>query len=357
MNQIHTPIKFTVHFFLTTYCNAFCQHCLMSAGPHQPKNFMKLSDILFYFDQFDQEPNFSRSIGFNGGEVMTAYKHYSADYIPNLIQECVNRNYRLDIRTNSLWTEDNTINSIVWESLDNIDFSNYKKKIKFSLSVDKFHSNEDANMKLISRICNSELREYFDFDAYVIPDNPNDEDSYKIYDRLNNLFCKLAKNGVKLSDMALSDVPTRYNFGLYVNDIPFLIETHNFGSWGRAREFGIGAQDTTEEHIESHFRIIHSDNASNSLDVKNCVKPSKESINIIFSLDDGGTADFMVPVEKLTPGIPFYSDGKCKPWIQLYSEMVDYLPKRLEILSKQCPNITQESVRLPYLLQKLGYEK
>ncbi|MBR4806369.1 MAG: hypothetical protein IKZ64_00945 [Alphaproteobacteria bacterium] len=329
----------------------------MSAGPHQPKNFMNLSDVLFYFNQFDQEPNFSRSVGFNGGEVMTAYKHYSPDYIPNLIQECVNRNYRLDIRTNSLWTEDNTINSIVWKSLDDIDFSNYTNKIKFSLSVDKFHNNEDANMKLISRICNSDLQEHFDFDAFIIPDDPTEEDSYKLYDRLNNLFVKLAKNGIKLSDMPLSSVPPRYNFGLYVNDIPFFIETHNFGRWGRAREFGIGAQDTTEEHVKSHFKIIHTNDASNPLDVKNCVKSAKESINIIFSLDDGGTADFMVPVEKLTPGIPFYSEGKCKPWPDLYSEMVGYLSKRLEILQQQCPSITLESINLPYLLQKLGYVK
>lgn len=352
----HTPIKFNAHFFLTTYCNAFCQHCLMSAGPHQPKNFMKLSDILFYFDQFDKEPNFNRSIGFNGGEVMTAYKYQSHDYIPKLIQECVNRNYRFDIRTNSLWTEDNTINSIVWDSLDNIDFSNYTNKAKFSLSIDKFHNNEEANAKLISRLCHSDLRDHFELDAFLIPDDVNETiDTDKIYSRLYSLLYLLKENGIKLSEMNLSNVPQRFNFGLYLDNIPFCIETHNFGNWGRAREFGIGAKQTDEDHAKAHFRIINKKEVIKQLDVNNCVKSFDESVNIIFSLDDGGTADFFVPVEKSTPGISMYANGKCKPWPKLYSEMVAYLPKRFDILKQRYPSITPESVSLPYLLEKLGY--
>lgn len=325
----------------------------MSAGPHQPKNFMNIDDVLFYLNEFDQDSNFNRAVGFNGGEVMTAYKHQSPDYIPTIIQECVNKSYKIDLRTNSLWTEDNTINSIIWNSLDNIDFSKYTNKIKFSLSIDKFHNNESANAKLISRICNSDLCNHFEFDAFLIPDNPDDDTAPDevIYSRFSSLLRSLRANGIKFSDIDLDDIPTRYNFGLYLNNVPFFIETHNFGQWGRAREFGIGTPENEYEHILAQYNIIQ--HKPFDLDVNNCVKSQSGFVHIIFTPENNGTADFIVPVEKATDGVPYKTGTKCKPWSTLYPEIVKNLQTRFDALKKQYQDITPEMVQLPSILKQL----
>lgn len=354
MNDFYIPIQFSAHFLLTNYCNAFCPHCHMSAGPHQPKNFISITDILFYLSQFDKQPNFRKTIGLNGGEIMTAYKHHSPDYIPTIIQECVKRNYALDLRTNSLWTEDNTINDTIWNGLENIDFTNYTQKISFSLSIDKFHNNETANQKLIARICNSKLAQHSKLTAYLIPDtNTPDRDRYaRFVSLMSQRF--ITENGIQLSSMDKSNLTTRYKVGLYLNNVPFLIEDHPVGQWGRATEFGIGTKLDQEHDIYSQFDIIHI-KSPGLLDANECVKPRPESINLIFTSD--GMADFIVPVEKATSGVPFHDNGAAKPLSQLYPEMLAHLNVRMDALHKKYPHITAESVGLTQILNKLQHTR
>lgn len=366
MKSFSAPLEFDVHFFLTTFCNAFCRHCLMSAGPHQPKNFMKLKDVLFYLDELGKDPNFNGGVGFNGGEVMTAYKEYSPTYIPKILQECINRNYRIDIRTNSLWASDEKINHIIWDSLTNLDFSKYTEKINFSLSVDKFHANEEANAKLISKICHYDLadtgyptnlnllRDRCTFSAYVIPDNYKENANETTYARLYSSLVDLRDMyNVELGQMSKNSIPERYSAGAYLNGIPLLIECHALGQWGRAKDFGIG-NISAEERIFSSFDIIHK-NSNANLDRNSCVKTNNGKFHLIFfPSENGGTADFIPPVEKVTPGVPYHIGNKCKPWSQLYPEMVANLQTRFNELKKEFPQITEESVELPNLLRTLG---
>lgn len=351
MKNFYVPVEFAAHFLLTNYCNSFCRHCHMASGPHQPKHFISIEDVMFFLNEFDKEPKFRRAVGFNGGEIMTAYKEYSPDYIPTLVQECVNRNYRIDLRTNALWTEDNTINDVIWDSFDKINFSKYKNKISFSLSIDEFHNNESANIKLISRLCNSKLKKYFELSAYLIPDNPDNPGSdNQIYYRVSNLLYKLAQDNIKISEIPLQRVPERYNCGVYLNKIPFFIEAHNFGSWGRAKEFGIGRQDNEEKHIAAQFDVITKEKIKSDTP-NSCVKHTHNSMNFIFSFD--GTVDFIVPVNKDTPGVAYRDGNGYKNWKQLYPEMVANLTTRFDILKKIYPQITKESVGLCELQKKL----
>lgn len=289
---------------------------------------------------------------------MTAYKEYSPDYIPRIIQECVNRNYRIDLRTNALWTEDNTVNQMIWQSLDNIDFSKYTNKISFSLSIDRFHNNETANQNLISRICNSDLGKHFEFTAYLIPDNSNDDNQEfgQIYARLIELVGALSnENGVEITEMATSKIPQRYNTGVYLNNIPFLVEAHNFGRWGRAKEFGIGSDETDLGHVMAQFNVIQIKQDYEILDKNSCAKQGRASAHFIFSSD--GMADFIVPVQKETAGVPWRDGDRCKPLAQLYPEMVEHLRTRFDTVQKLYPQITPESVALPYILKTLSPER
>ncbi len=349
------PIKFNPIFLLTNYCNSFCPHCHMSAGPHQAKDFIDIKDVLFYLDQFDKQPNFLKSIGFNGGEIMTAYKHHSPHYIPTLIQECVNRNYRIDLRTNALWTEDNTINSIIWESLDNIDFSKYKSKLSFSMSIDKFHNNETANQRLMARVCNSDWGKHCELTAYLIPDS-NVGDARDMLSRVYGLLSGkiVGQNIQQYSPIKQADLNPRYACGIYLNGIKFMVEIHSVGQWGRAREFGIGQAWDTNGAIASQFNILH-DHQRISLDTNSCIKSQPESINIIFSSD--GMADFIVPIHKITTGVPFHKNNGCKPLSQLYPEMVSHIQTRFNAVQKQHPTITPEAVKLPLIMQKLQNTK
>lgn len=356
MNKnIIIPIKFNPIFLLTNYCNAFCPHCHMSAGPHQPKDFIDIKDVLFYLDQFDSQPNFLKSIGFNGGEIMTAYKYHSPDYIPTLIQECVKRNYRIDLRTNALWTEDNTINNLIWTDLDNIDFSNYTSKLSFSMSIDRFHNNETANQKLIARICNCEWRKYCELTAYLIPDSIHG-DNRDILSRVVRLLAgsTVAKSIQEYSPIKQDDLNPRYAAGIYLNGIKFMVEIHSIGQWGRAREFGIGELRDDNGDIASQFNIVR-DHQRISLDTNSCIKNPPESINIIFSSD--GFADFIVPIHKMTAGVPFHGNGSCKPLSELYQEIVSHIQTRFDVIQKKYPNITPEAVNLPILMQKLQHKK
>lgn len=357
MKQFSAPLPFNAHFLLTNYCNAYCSHCLMSAGPHQQKKFMKISDVFFYLNEFAKDSNFNGVVGLNGGEVMTAYKEYSPEYIPKILQECINRNYKIDIRTNSLWTADETINHTIWESLTNLDFSKYTEKITFSLSIDKFHANDEANAKLISKICcydsssnstkSNVLREHFTFDAYLIPDNYTDDKN--VYTRIFYLLDLLQKEyNVEFSAMSDDLIPQRYNTGCYLNEIPFMIEAHSIGQWGRARENGIG-NISHDENISGQFDIIQK--TAETLDKNACVKPDPKMFNVIFY---DGTADFIVPVEKVTSGVPYRIGKKCIPWPELYVEMVAHLQKRFEVLKKQHPKITPDTVNLQYLQKVLS---
>ena len=311
---------------------------------------------IFYLNQFEQDPKFLKMVGLNGGEIMTAYKYHSPSYIPTIIQECVNRNYRVDLRTNALWTEDNTINSIIWKSLFDIDFSKYTNKISFSLSIDKFHNNELANQNLISKICNSKLQKYFEITAYLIPDNfESTQITSNTFQRLFRLLSEnfILSNKINCQKMDRQDIPTRYHLGILLNDVPFLLETHNIGRWGRAKEFGIGEDLGMEHHIKSHFDIFNhtTDKIVYNSDKNHCIKPIQETINVSFSYD--GTVDFIVPVERETSGI-YYTDGnKCKPWSQLYSEMVENQRVKFETLKKKYPNISPELVGLNEILTKL----
>ncbi|MBO7645060.1 MAG: hypothetical protein J6S57_02000 [Alphaproteobacteria bacterium] len=365
MKRFSAPLKFDAHFFLTTYCNAYCSHCLMSAGPHQQKKFMNVDDVIFYLNEFSKDSNFSGGVGFNGGEVMTAYKEYSTTYIPRILQECINRNYRIDIRTNSLWTADETINHTIWESLTNLDFSKYTEKIKISLSIDQFHANEEANAKLISKICHYDLsgidcptnlnplRDHFEFDAYLIPDNYNDDKDQKaVYVRLVNLLKLLAnKYNIEFDEMDDDLIPQKYNTGCYLNKIPFMVECHSLGQWGRARESGIGNQ-SQDEHISGQFNIIQK--SVYAPDKNACVKSEHRHFHVAFF---DGTADFIVPVEKITPGVPYRTSKKCKPWAKLYPEMVAHLQTRFDALKKEYPQITPNTVNLPYLQEVLAPNK
>ena len=366
MKQFSAPLEFDVHFFLTTYCNAYCRHCLMSAGPHQPKNFMKLEDVLFYLDELGKDPNFNGGVGFNGGEVMTAYKDYSVEYIPSILQECINRNYRIDIRTNSLWVTDETINSAIWESLTNLDFLKYTERINFSLSVDQFHANDKANAKLISRILGNtdhptnlnSLRDHCTFKAYVIPDNYEENENETTYARLYGLLADLRDTyNIKFDQMSTDSIPQRYTGGLYMNNIPLLIECHALGQWGRAKDFGIG-NISLEERISASFDIIHK-NSDTNLDRNSCVKSQDGKFHLIFfPTEKEGTADFIPPVEKVTPGVPYHIGKKCKPWSKLYPEMVANLQTRFNTLKKEYPKITPQTVGLPEILKTLNqYQK
>ncbi len=359
MADFHTPVSFNAHFMVTTYCNAFCPHCHVSAGPHQQKQFIPLDDVMFYLDTFKRDSKFGGLVGLNGGEAVTAYKHYSPDYIPTIIQECVKNNWRVDLRTNSLWTEDNTINDVIWRSLDNIDFTGYTNKISFSLSIDKYHNNESANQKLIARVCNSDLGKHSFLTAYVIPDGLEQTQSWKdAYARLFSLLSDkyVEDNKLECKIIKREELPPRFDDGIVLNNVPFLVEVHNIGQWGRAKENGIGKQDDWKKHVASQLMVLDHTADKNKLDPNVCVKGSSARLSTVFNSD--GTFDFCVPVENITPGVQYHTaDGKCKPWEHLYNEMVALLDVRFNALKKLYPHITRESVGLNKVMEVLQRTK
>lgn len=341
------PVSYNAHFMLTNFCNAFCAHCLVDANPLEQKRFMPFSDIIYYLDEFDKDSNFTRRVGFNGGEALMEYKHNSPSYFSNLLQECIRRNYDVHIKTNALWAEDASIKDIIWKSFDNLDFTGFNRKISIGLSVDMFHNNESANQKIISRICKSDLKNFLDLSAYVIPDDNTVTDDKVVYGRLTSLLSNefIEENKIVVSGVNIKDIPPQFNFGLELNGVKFLVEAHSLGGWGRARKMGIGSATDDKHLVSSNFHIASykhktSDNPKKSDCLNNVEISDIRGINIVFSSD--GTADFIVPVEKITNGVTYHANGLLKPWRQLYPEMINNMAKRFAVVKQKYPALISE---------------
>lgn len=363
MPEKYTPsLRYAPHFHLTNYCNAFCAHCLVDASPCEKKNFIQYEHIIYQLDQFDQDPNFAKAVGFNGGEALMEYKFNPQSYFHKLLQECVRRNYSMYIKTNALWAKDGSIKDVIWDSFDSIDYTGYTKKIDIGLSVDMFHHNEHANQEIIARICNSDLSKHFELSAYVIPDRDDTEESRFVYERFYNLLSNdfLKENKLTPNALELKDVPKQYNWGLKLNDVNFMVEAHPLGNWGRAAKMGLGGGGGLEREIKSNFNIISYKKAAPVVSAEtplasNCNKSGDDLIahglDICYTSD--GMADLIVPVDKMSPGVPYLENGEPVPWDVLYPRLVDNVEKRFNVIQGMHPDVTPEFVNLPNIMKAL----
>jgi organic radical activating enzyme len=166
--HMETHFSWGLFFKLTNLCNNFCKHCCERSGPNCEPKFIETSDIKYFLEQLKLIKNHNNFITLTGGEPMMAYTAKSDYYIPQILKYCGKNGYDVHINTNARWALSDKSEQI-YSDFDEF-VKNYKRKLAFHLSLDKFHEQcVDANAKFIDWIVKSKTIT----DVYMFFDEPD----------------------------------------------------------------------------------------------------------------------------------------------------------------------------------------
>lgn len=146
----HTP--YILVFKTTNFCWYQCPHCCESAGPKNPRVFIPEQVIDYYLDLAKSDPCFSNNVVFTGGEIMSAYRVGSVDYVPHILNKSLDLDISTDIKTNAAWARAEFGNRI-FQDLQHVISTHKPYALQISLSLDSFHKNAlENNAAVISRL-------------------------------------------------------------------------------------------------------------------------------------------------------------------------------------------------------------
>ena len=152
VNDFYFPISgfvrklpYVLVFKTTNYCWNNCPHCCERSGTNAPKVYMPADTIKSFISQAKQDPLFSGSVVFTGGEIFTAYRFYDKHYVPDLLNYALSNDCGVDIKTNAGWTlRKNDTGDGIFDDLVSV-LSRFShgaldmSRLQISLSLDRFH--------------------------------------------------------------------------------------------------------------------------------------------------------------------------------------------------------------------------
>lgn len=221
--------ELVISFKITNWCNLNCAHCCECSNCHCAPNFMPLEKLDNYLAESRDLPFIPNDlVCIGGGEAMAPYLHKNTDYIPHALDLIYSYRYVPTVKTNGTWGRDDKLRKQI---LSDIAAKAYKhgKLVTLDISVDEFHDNLNAVVKIICDIMlSSELSYAIRFCLVGF----NTSASLKA---LNCLQQKLQKQGFNiqktLANDWMIDAPN-VDTGLYVcNDY-----TSNIYDLGRAKQ-------------------------------------------------------------------------------------------------------------------------
>lgn len=128
-------------FKVTNVCNLKCAHCCERSGPDAPRVYMPISDINTILADFKPYFRATRAFGsVTGGEPMTAYNEYYANYIPRIITTFAKNGYALEFKTNAAWTLGDKASQIFGD-IETIMKKYPNMCLLWHVSLDKYHAN------------------------------------------------------------------------------------------------------------------------------------------------------------------------------------------------------------------------
>ena len=118
IGNIVESLPYIMVFKTTNWCWYNCPHCCESAGTNNKKDYIPVTVIESYINQACDDKKFTRDIVLTGGEITSAYMHYTADYVPRLLNTALDNKCNVDIKTNAGWaTSKNPIKNQVLNDL------------------------------------------------------------------------------------------------------------------------------------------------------------------------------------------------------------------------------------------------
>lgn len=140
MNYMNGKFQWFPFFKLTNLCNYQCAHCCERSGPDCRPAFIPVSDVHGILDAMAQTRQFMPVAVLSGGEPMTAYDHKSANYIPRVMNACVQGGYCIELKTNAGWTLGKNA-PVIFRDLENLPGRGWSGYFAYHLSLDRFHPN------------------------------------------------------------------------------------------------------------------------------------------------------------------------------------------------------------------------
>ncbi len=177
-------LPYILVFKATHWCWYNCPHCCESSGINRDKTFIPKSVIKHYIDSAVKNDKFYNNVVITGGELMSAYEHLDANYVPNLINYITNKNISLDIKTNGAWVKKLNLRETIFQDLINCANCHEPFAYQISLSLDKYHPHALENNYEIIR----ELAHNKDLKQPVLIHISGFDDDKKMFD---NLITKL----------------------------------------------------------------------------------------------------------------------------------------------------------------------
>lgn len=137
-------MPYVMVFKTTNFCWYNCPHCCENSGPIQPKNYIPASEIKNYVAQASHDVKFARDVVFTGGEVFSAYQFGEKNYVPEIINFCMDGYIGVDIKTNGAWVRTGYARD-VFRDLTQAVAGHWPYGLQISLSLDKYHVNSVEN--------------------------------------------------------------------------------------------------------------------------------------------------------------------------------------------------------------------
>ena len=159
IGQIVQNLPYVMIFKTTHWCPNKCPHCCESAGAHMPKTYIPADVIKQYIKQAKTDPKFDKNVVFTGGEIMTAYQHHDAQYVPQLLNMALDNGCQVDIKTNAGWAiAKNATRERIFDDLTGVLSAHSTSAFRIvpmqiSLSLDRFHPHAmQKNIELITEM-------------------------------------------------------------------------------------------------------------------------------------------------------------------------------------------------------------
>ncbi len=192
VGQMVRDIPYVLVFKTTNFCWYKCPHCCECSGPDQPKRYIPAHVIRYYIETALQDPQFSKSVVFTGGEIFSSYKFGEHNYVPKLLRTCTNNKISVDIKTNAGWAHTDFGGEIV-NDLTNVIHSSKPYAIQISMSLDRYHKNSVNNVShVISQLAKNDCKVNIFLSSFAGMEN--------MYDELKK---QLKKSGVPVKNMMM----------------------------------------------------------------------------------------------------------------------------------------------------------
>ncbi len=194
VGHIVESLPYIMVFKTTNWCWYNCPHCCESAGTNNKTDYIPVTVIESYINQACDDKKFSKEIVLTGGEITSAYMHYTADYVPRLLNTALDNKCNVDIKTNAGWAvsknpiKNQVLNDLVAALSAHSSGTMNINPMSISLSLDRFHPHSLAkNTEFITEM--SRRQKNSSCMIHVSSFNQDKDMFYKLLDNLqkNNL--------------------------------------------------------------------------------------------------------------------------------------------------------------------------